>query len=64
MSGDLNLLHVLPSISSIQKFDKPIIHGLASLGIVARTIVQQLFSNDPNQLKLYHVRFVGHVFPG
>jgi hypothetical protein len=31
---------------------------------VARTLVQQLFNNDPSQLKVYHARFVGHVFPG
>ena len=64
LSGDYNPLHVKPEISSIQNFERPIIHGLASYGIVARTLIQKLFKNDPNQLKVYHARFVGHVYPG
>lgn len=64
LSGDYNPLHVKPEISAIQKFERPIIHGLASYGIVARTLIQKLFKNDPNQLKVYHARFVGHVYPG
>ena len=63
-SGDLNPLHVKPEISSIQKFERPIIHGLASFGIVARALIQKLFNNDPNSLKVFHARFVGHVYPG
>ena len=38
--------------------------GLGSYGIVARAIVQELLGNDSSLLKSYHVRFVGHVFPG
>lgn len=63
-SGDLNPLHVKPEISAIQNFDRPIIHGLASFGIVARTLVEKLLNNDSNQLKVFHARFVGHVYPG
>ena len=63
-SGDLNPLHVKPEMSAIQNFDRPIIHGLASFGIVAKAILQKLFKGDPNALKVYHTRFVGHVYPG
>ena len=37
---------------------------MASYGITARAIAQQLLNNDPNKIKSYNARFVGHVFPG
>ena len=37
---------------------------MASYGIVAKAIVQKLLKNDANLLKVYHTRFVGHVYPG
>jgi hypothetical protein len=38
--------------------------GLASYGIVARGIVEKVFGGNSNILKVYHTRFLGHVFPG
>lgn len=37
---------------------------MASYGTVARVVVQDIFGNDPTQLKSIHSRFVGHVYPG
>ena len=64
LSGDFNPLHIDPKFAAIQKFQKPIIHGLATKGIVGRTIVQNIMGNDPSKLKSFHSRFIGHVFPG
>lgn len=71
LTGDDNPLHIDPKFAAIQKFEKPIIHGiyftnlgLATKGIIARTIVQNVLNNDPTRLKSFHSRFLGHVFPG
>lgn len=37
---DMNPLHIVPSIAQSQKFDRPIIHGLASYGTIGRAFVQ------------------------
>jgi hypothetical protein len=38
--------------------------GLATKGIIARTLVEKFFDNDATKLKSIHSRFAGHVFPG
>jgi len=38
--------------------------GLASYGNVNRAIVQELLDNQPEKVKAFQARFVGHVFPG
>jgi hypothetical protein len=38
--------------------------GLASYGNIARVIVQDILGNQPEKLKAYQARFVGHIFPG
>lgn len=54
LTGDINPLHVDPSIASLQNYDKPILHGnyltnlgLASYGNVCRAIVQEILNNQP-----------------
>lgn len=64
LTFDVNPLHIDPEIAKLQKYDKPIIHGLATYGTVARVVVQELLNNDPTRLKAIQTRFVGHVFPG
>jgi len=57
-------LHIDPKVAKLGGFERPIIHGLASYGIVCRSIVQNLLGNDPSRIKSYETRFTGHVFPG
>jgi 3-hydroxyacyl-CoA dehydrogenase/3a,7a,12a-trihydroxy-5b-cholest-24-enoyl-CoA hydratase len=64
LSADVNPLHIDPEVAKSQRFEKPIIHGLATYGTIGRVISQELFDNDDTLLKEIQVRFVGHVFPG
>ncbi|CDZ96369.1 multifunctional beta-oxidation protein [Phaffia rhodozyma] len=59
MSGDLNPLHLDPSFSSIGGFEKPILHGLCSMGIAGKHVLQNFGEYDDIK-----VRFAGVVYPG
>ncbi|KAG7089758.1 hypothetical protein E1B28_011412 [Marasmius oreades] len=59
LSGDYNPLHILPEFAAIGGFDKPILHGLCSLGIAGKHVYKTYgpFSD-------IKVRFAGVVYPG
>jgi len=64
LSGDLNPLHIDPAVAHAAGFRKPILHGLASYGVVGRAILSVLCGNVPERLKRLDVRFSSPVFPG
>ena len=64
LSGDTNPLHVDPEISAGAGFDRPILHGLATMGVVARGAMKTLCSDNPARVKQIDVRFAAPVFPG
>ena len=64
MSGDLNPLHISPEFAAFGGFSTPILHGLCSLGISVRQVLQQFTDNDPTQLRAVKVRFSKPVIPG
>jgi acyl dehydratase len=64
LNGDLNPLHVDPGVARAAGFDQPILHGLASYGLVAKAIVDGLLGGDPDRLRGYGVRFAGALVPG
>ncbi|MGJ3507626.1 MaoC/PaaZ C-terminal domain-containing protein [Enemella sp. A6] len=64
LNGDLNPLHVDPAFASMAGFEKPILHGLASYGTVARTLVDEVLDGDPTRLESLTVRFAGSIYPG
>jgi Acyl dehydratase len=64
LNGDKNPLHADPEFAARGGFDKPILHGLCSFGIVCKAIVDSALGGDPTRVARYSVRFAGVAFPG
>lgn len=64
LSGDMNPLHADPAFAKTAGFDRPILHGLASYGIVCKAVVDGVLDGDPSRLHSYSVRFAGSLYPG
>lgn len=64
LSADMNPLHADPAFAKMAGFDAPILHGLASYGIVCKAVVDGVLGGDPSRVKNYSVRFAGSLFPG
>ncbi len=64
LSGDKNPLHADPEFAKIGGFDRPIIHGLCSYGIVCKAIVDAVLDGDVTKVARYQARFAGVGFPG
>jgi acyl dehydratase len=64
LNGDLNPLHVDPAFAAKVGMDAPILHGLASYGIVAKGLVDSVLDGDAAGLESVGVRFAGTLVPG
>ncbi|WP_406634462.1 MaoC/PaaZ C-terminal domain-containing protein [Amycolatopsis sp. WGS_07] len=64
LNGDLNPLHADPEFAAAAGFDAPILHGLASYGLVAKAIVDHFLDGHPARLRELGARFAGPVIPG
>ena len=71
LNGDLNPLHVLPRVATEAGFERPILHGLASLGLAATWILEALTDGDAGadeselpEVAELSARFRAPVFPG
>ncbi|WP_460770975.1 MaoC family dehydratase [Nocardiopsis nanhaiensis] len=64
LNGDLNPLHADPEVARAVGFDAPILHGLASYGIVAKTVVDHVLDGDAHRLTGLSARFSGTLVPG
>ncbi len=64
LSGDRNPLHIDPEFAKRGGFERPILHGLCSFGIVCKAAVDALLDGDTTRVARYKVRFSGVVFPG
>ena len=63
-SGDKNPLHVDPGFSAFAGFDRPILHGLCTYGIVGKAVVDHAVESGPEGVASLRARFSGVVFPG
>jgi acyl dehydratase len=64
LSGDKNPLHADPEFAKMGGFDKPIIHGLCSYGVVCKAIVDNVLGGDTAKVARWQARFAGVAFPG
>jgi acyl dehydratase len=64
LSGDYNPIHVDPDAASKAGFERPILHGLCTLGVATRAILTSFASGAPERLTSLSVRFSRPVFPG
>lgn len=64
LSGDYNPLHADPAVATSAGFERPILHGLASYGLVTRALLRQCSGNDPQRFKALDIRFTSPVYPG
>lgn len=63
-SGDKNPLHADPGFAAFAGFDRPILHGLCTYGVVLKAVTGAVLAGDPGRVASYEARFAGHVFPG
>lgn len=63
-SGDKNPLHADPGFAAFAGFERPILHGLCTYGIVCKAVVDSALEGEPERVSSYRARFSGHVFPG
>jgi acyl dehydratase len=64
LCGDKNPLHCDPEFAKAGGFDRPILHGLCSYGIVCKAIVDGALGGDPARVARWQARFHGVAFPG
>jgi acyl dehydratase len=64
LSGDRNPLHSVPDVARAAGFPRPILHGLATYGIVGWRIIRTLGGGDPRRLAALDTRFSAPVLPG
>jgi acyl dehydratase len=64
LCGDRNPLHADPGFAARAGFDRPILHGLCTWGMVCKAVVDALLDGDVTQVRGYRARFAGIVFPG
>jgi len=64
LCGDLNPLHVDPAFAGLAGFDRPILHGVCTSGLVAMALVDGPLGGAADAVGSFAARFSGVVFPG
>jgi acyl dehydratase len=64
LSGDYNPLHADPAVATGAGFDRPILHGLCTLGVASWSITQAIAAGESARLKHLQLRFSSPVYPG
>lgn len=63
LTGDLHPVHIDPEVARAGGFERPILHGLATLGCATLALSDAL-GRDPLDLTRLAVRFAAPVYPG
>ena len=64
LSGDYNPIHASPAIARKAGFERPILHGLCTMGLATRALIEGVCGGAPDRLTSLYVRFSKPVFPG
>lgn len=64
LSGDYNPLHIDPAVARSVGFDRPILHGLCTYGVVGRALLDGLCGGDGARVRRMDARFSSPVYPG
>jgi len=64
LSGDRNPLHIDPLSASSAGYERPILHGLSTMGLVARALIHACCNGSANALQEIALRFTAPVYPG
>ncbi len=63
-SGDKNPLHAEPGFAAFAGFDRPILHGLCTYGMVCKAVVDRAVHAGLGAVASFQARFSGAVYPG
>ena len=64
LNGDHNPLHIDPDIARAAGFERPILHGLCTFGVVCHALMRTLCDYDPTRFGRMDLRFSSPVYPG
>ncbi len=64
LNGVDDPIHVDPEFARTRGFERPILHGPATFGYAALTLVDELCEHRPERLREIEARFSAPVFPG
>jgi acyl dehydratase len=64
LSGDLNPIHADPAVARQAGFERPILHGLCTMGIATKAVLETFLPGEADRLKSLYVRFSKPAFPG
>ncbi len=64
LNGDFNPLHMDPDVAAKAGFKQPILHGLASFGVVCHALMRGLCGYDVTRFGSMDARFSSPVYPG
>ncbi|SAL28231.1 MaoC-like dehydratase [Caballeronia cordobensis] len=64
LSGDLNPLHADPAVAAAAGFARPILHGMALMGVAAHAVLRTVLDYDDARFAGMRVRFTAPAWPG
>ena len=64
LSGDRNPLHADPVVAQAAGFARPILHGMATMGVAAHAVLRALLDYDSSRVAAMRVRFTAPALPG
>ena len=64
LSGDLNPLHADPAVANAAGFERPILHGMATMGVAAHAVLRTVLNYEEARFAGMRVRFTAPALPG